>query len=253
MAVKKNVPSSQEWETKDRIYVLKNGSTPVNFILRSRHSINKPLQYFDGKMQRALRYASNQSSIFIDEQIGDVTLPAIILENGKISVPKEDVLLQEFLSKYHPDNGKVFIEFDPSKMAEDEVKSIDLELDAMIMAREMDIYDLEAIARVVLKSRVNDMSAKEVKRDMLNYARKNPEAFISIANDENIKLRNVAIRAVEEGVLYVQDDNATVCWNDKKKDKIMVAPFGQNVYSELAKFFKTDEGITVMQAIVNKL
>lgn len=252
MAAKKATPT-KEWESKDRVYVLKNGSTPVNYILRSKHSNNKPLQYFDGKMQRAMRYATNQMSVFVDEQMGDVTLPAIIFENGKLFVPKENVLLQEFLSLFHPDNGKVFIEFDASQIADDEVKNIDLELDAMVLCREMEIEDLEAVARVVLRGRVVDMSSKEIRRDMLNYARKNPEEFISIANDENIKLRNIAIRSVEMGVLRVQDDNVTVCWNDKKKEKVLVAPYGENVYSALAKFFKTDEGLDVMQAIVNKL
>lgn len=252
MATKKATPT-KEWESKDRVYVLKNGSTPVNYILRSKHSNNKPLQYFDGRMQRAMRYATNQMSVFIDEQIGDVTLPAIIFENGKLFVPKENVLLQEFLSLLHPDNGKVFIEFDASQIADDEVKNIDLELDAMVLCREMEIEDLEAVARVVLRGRVTDMSSKEIRRDMLNYARKNPKEFMSIANDENIKLRNIAIRSVEMGVLRVQDDNVTVCWNDKKKEKVLVAPYGENVYSALAKFFKTDEGLDVMQAIVNKL
>lgn len=251
MATKK--AATKTWEQKDRLYVLKGGGSPVNFILRSKHSNNKPLQYFDGRMQRAMRYASNQTSVFIDEQIGDATLPAIIFENGKLMVPKENVLLQEFLSLYHPDNNKVFIEFDGSKIADEEVKNIDAELDAMLLAREMEIEDLEAVARVVLRGAVTDMSSKEIRRDMLNYARKNPQEFISISNDENIKLRNVAIRAVENGILYIQDDNVTVCWNDKKKEKILVAPYGENVYSALAKFFKTDEGITTMQAILNKL
>ena len=173
MATKKT-PATQEWEVKDRVYVLKNGSTPVNFILRSRHSNNKPLQFFDGRMQRAMRYATNQSSVFIDEQMGDATLPPIVFENGKLFVSKENVLLQEFLSKYHPDNGKVFVEFDASKIADDEVKNIDLELDAMVLCREMEIEDLEAVARVVLRGRVTDMSSKEIRRDMLNYARKKP-------------------------------------------------------------------------------
>jgi hypothetical protein len=251
MATKK--VATQTWEQKDRLYVLKGGGSPVNFILRSKHSNNKPLQYFDGKMQRAMRYATNQTSVFIDDQIGDATLPAIIFENGKLMVRKEDILLQEFLSIYHPDKAKVFVEFDGSKLAEEEVKNIDAELDAMLLAREMEIEDLEAVARVVLRSAVTDMSSKEIRRDMLNYARKNPQEFISISNDENIKLRNVAIRAVENGILFIQDDNVTVCWNDKKKEKILVAPYGENVYSALAKFFKTDEGITTMQAILNKL
>lgn len=239
-------------ELKQRIYTLVGGITPVNFILRSRHTSNKPLQYFDGKVNRSLRYASNQSSIFEDEQMGDVTLTAIVFNNGKLITRPEETILQEFLSK-HPDNGKVFVEFDPAGKAEVELDNIEKEFEAMSLARSMEIEDLEAVARVVLKSKVNDMSSKEIKRDMLLFAKSNPDTFINIANDENIKLRNLAIRAVEMGILKVGADNATVSWAKGKKGKVVTVPFGENVYSGLAKFFKTDEGIDVMQAIVNEL
>jgi hypothetical protein len=239
-------------ELKQRIYTLVGGITPVNFILRSRHTSNKPLQYFDGKLNRSLRYASNQSSIFEDEQVGDVTLPAIVFNDGKLVTRPEDTILQEFLSK-HPDNGKLFVEFDPAGKAEIELETIEREIEAMTLARSMEIEDLEAVARVVLKSKVNDMSSKEIKRDMLLFAKSKPETFLNLANDENIKLRNLAIRAVEMGVLRVAPDNATVTWAKGKKEKVVTVPFGENVYSGLAKFFKTDEGIEVMQAIVNEL
>lgn len=248
MAIKKTAQT----ELKQRIYTLVGGITPVNFILRSRHTSNKPLQYFDGKVNRSLRYASNQSSIFEDEQMGDVTLPAIVFNDGKLITRPQDTVLQEFLSK-HPDNGKVFIEFDPAGKAEIEIDNIEKEFEAMSLARSMELEDLEAVARVVLKSKVNDMTSKEIKRDMLLFARSNPDTFINLANDENIKLRNLAIRAVEMGILKVGADNATVNWAKGKKEKIVTVPFGENVYSGLAKFFKTDDGITVMQAIVNEL
>ena len=48
--------TSQEWEIKDRIYILSGGKTPVNYILRSRHHINKPLQYFDGSINETLLF-----------------------------------------------------------------------------------------------------------------------------------------------------------------------------------------------------
>lgn len=253
-AVKKEptVVKEEKWVQKDRIYILKNGATPVHFILRSKHSTSKPLQFFDGTKQRALRYASNQESLFVDEQYGDVTLPAIIFENGKLDVRAEQVALQQFLSIYHPDRNSVFVEFDPESIAENEMKNLDLELDAMNMARDMDISDLEAIARVVLRGRVSNMKASEIRRDMVQHARRNPQEFISLANDENIKLRNLAVRAVEEGFMKVLDDAVTVVWRDNG-EKVITAPWGENVYSALAKYFKTEEGINTMQALMNKL
>jgi hypothetical protein len=250
---KKTTATQPQWEVRDRIYILAGNRTPVNFILRSRHSLNKPLQYFDGATSRSLRFASNQTSVFEDEQYGDVTLPAIIFRDGKLVVPKEQVMLQQFLSIYHPDNGKVFSEFDPNKSAQEEIASEELKLDAQNVVRDMDIEHLEAIARVVLEGRISDMTSKEIRRDMLLYARKNPQEVMDLADDENIKLRNLAVRAVEMGVIFIKDDNRTVCWNNKEKDKIVTIPFGENVYSALAAFFKTDDGLDVLQGITNKL
>jgi len=252
MAIKKT--QSPAMELKERVYVLKGGVSPVNYILRSRHTTSKPLQYFDeeNRVYRSLRFSSNQVSIFEDEQFGDVSLPAIIFNNGKLVVRKEDTLLQDFLSK-HPDNGKVFVEFDPVKKAEEELASVEAELEAMNMAREMEIEDLEAIARVVLRSSVNTMNSKEIRRDMLLYAKNNPQEFVSLANDENIKLRNVAVRASEMGIIKILDDKRTVAWASGKKEKIVTVPYGENVYSALAAYFKTDEGLDVLQAITNKL
>jgi len=88
---------------------------------------------------------------------------------------------------------------------------------------------------------------------MLVYARKNPAEVMDLAQDENIKLRNLAVRAVEMGVIFIKDDNRTVCWNNKTKDKIVTVPYGENVYSALAAFFKTDDGLDVLQGITNKL
>lgn len=240
-------------ELKQRTFILKGNLTPINYILRSRHSTNKPLQWFDeeSRLNRSMRYASNQTSIFIDEQIGDVSLPPIIFTDGKLIVRKEDQLLQEFLMK-HPDNGVVFEEFDPGAIAEVQLNKAEAELDAMMAVRDLDIEDLEAIARAVIKGKVNNLTSKELRRDMLMWAKNNPEKFMSLVNDENLKLRNLAVKAVDLGILKIDQDNRTVRWG-KSKEKIVTIPFGENVYSSLAVYFKTDEGLDVMQAIANEI
>lgn len=251
---KENITVSQEpsWEMKDRVYVYKEGS-PVNFMLRTQHSQRKPLQYFDGTRNRSLRYSQNHETPFIDEQEGEVLLGRIRFKNGTLFVPKEEVSLQKFLSQYHPDKDKLYYELDLEKDAQDDLQVIEKEAEATQLALSMDINDLEAIARAVFRGNVMNMRSSEIKRDMVLYAKERPEEFIRLANDENIKNRNVAIRAVEMGILKILSDNQTVCWNDKDKTKIMTAPFGENVYTSLGKFFKTDEGIEVMQGIINKL
>jgi hypothetical protein len=42
-------------------------------------------------------------------------------------------------------------------------------------------------------------------------------------------------------------------WAGAKGEKIITVPFGENVYSALASFFLTDEGMDILSAISNKL
>jgi len=88
---------------------------------------------------------------------------------------------------------------------------------------------------------------------MILWAKNNPSQFIDLLNDENLKLRNIAVRAVESGVLHIKEDNRTVVWSEDKRQKVVVVPYGENVYSALGMFFKTDEGLDVLQKIMNKL
>ena len=55
----------------------------------------------------------------------------------------------------------------------------------------------EAVMRVEIGSRVTEMSSKELKRDLLLYAKKNPQLFLDLLNDDNVVLRNFGIKATE--------------------------------------------------------
>jgi hypothetical protein len=117
----------------------------------------------------------------------------------------------------------------------------------------MPIEDLEAIARVLLKGKVELMTSSELRRDMLIFASKNPQEFTSLVNDDSIKFRNIAIRAVQMDIINVSSDGRTVNWSGKDGGRIITVPFGENAYSALAAFFLTDEGMDVLSDISNKL
>ena len=63
----------------------------------------------------------------------------------------------------------------------------------------MDIDQAEAILRTEMGSKVSTMGSKELKRDLLLFARRSPYLFLQLATDENVQLRNVAIMAAENG------------------------------------------------------
>lgn len=252
--VKEKPKKDTSWEIKDRTYYLKGNIIPITFTLNSRHSLRYPLLWFDeitGE-QKEIRYATNQNSPLIDEQKGQATLGHIIFRDGVLTVPKSKQNLQKLLSIYHPALNKKYYEFNPIANAEDDLDEIELEVQALNMALDMDIDQAEAIVRVEVGSRVNKMSSKEIRRDLLLLARKNPDLFIELANDDNVQLRNVAIVAAESNIIKLSQDQRTFTWGDNGR-KLMTVPFDENPYSAMAAFFKTDEGVEVYRSIEKRL
>lgn len=242
------------WEIKDRVYVLATRKTPIVMTLPTRHTAKRPLLWFDEALgyEREIRYATNQRSIFVDEQEGHVTLAHIVFRDGTLVVPKEKQALQKLLSLYHPLNGLIYKELDEVKKAVDDLDWMDLQLEASNAAANMEIELAEAILRVEVGNAVSTMKSKEIRRDVRIMAINDPALFLELANDENIELRNVGVKAVEAGVLELANDQRTFMWKATNR-KIMTVPFGENPYSALAAFFKTDDGIEIYQSIVKRI
>ena len=192
------------------------------------------------------------NSPFVDEQKGEVTLGHVIFEEGMLFVPKQKQNLQKLLSLYHPRKGHVYEEFKPEVVATDEIDEINFEIDALLAAKQMEIDEAESVLRVEKGSAVSTMSSKEIKRDLLLMAKKNPAGFLAIANDENVGLRNVGIKAVEQGIVKLSQDQRTFHWGTNDR-KLMTIPFDEQPYSALAAWFKTDEGVEVFKTINKKL
>ena len=148
--------------------------------------------------------------------------------------------------------AKKFEEFDAVKIAEDDLDVIQLELEAMNTAQTIDVDQSEAILRSELGNQVSTMTSKELKRDLLLFAKNNPVLFLELANDENINIRNTGIKAVENNIINLSSDQRTFTWASTDR-KLITVPFDENPYSALAAWFKTDEGIEVYQTVEKKL
>lgn len=254
MATKAKEKPAVGWEMKDRVYYLIGNKRPIVMTIPSRHTEKRPLLWFDEELgyQRELRYATNMRSCFADEQEGPVTLAHIIFRDGTLFVPKQQQALQKLLSLYHPLKDVLFSEFDAVKEAVDELGSIEAELEALNLAAAMDVDNAEAILRVEYGSRVTEMTSKEIRRDLMVFAKRNPGLFVELANDENVHIRNFGIKAVEAGIIKLADDQRTFNWASNGR-KVMTVPFDENPYSALAAFFKTDDGIEIYQNIEKRL
>ena len=249
--VKKEVkpePKKNEWEIKDRVYHL-NGKTPLSKLIKGSN-----IHWFDEEKgyERELKYCSNQRTCFVDEMKGDQRLEHIVFRNGTLAVPKNKVVLQKLLSLYHPMKDITYKEHKPSVIAENEIDALELEIKALNAAQEIDIDMAEAVMRVEIGSKVTEMSSKELKRDLLLYAKKNPKLFLELVNDDNVMLRNFGIRAVEMGILRLSGDQRTFSWSSNNR-KLMTVPFDEHPYSALAAWFKTDEGMEIYSNIEKRL
>jgi AMMECR1 domain-containing protein len=169
-----------------------------------------------------------------------------------LTVPKQQQNLQKLLSIYHPLKDIKYYEFDALEIAVDELDDREVQLDALNAAKEMDVDQAEAILRAEVGSSVSSMSSKELKRDLMLFARRSPDLFIELASDDNIMLRNFAIKATESGVIKLSQDQRVFTWASNGR-KLMTVPFDEHPYSAMAAFFKTDEGLEIYKSIEKKI
>lgn len=234
-------------DPKDRTYLLKSGGAPVSHFIQSRHTHRSPLLHFDEEKNenRALRYARNQKSIFIDEQDGNAILEQIVVSDGVLMVQRTNPILQEFLY-FHPGNvingGNEFYELDLEKEAQQNVEELFDEVDALIAARELDLNTMMAIGRVYLNGNVDKMSSNELKRDILLFAKNYPKDFIQAVNDPDLATSNIAARAISEGYVSFRG-NKDLFYNLKdNKKKILTVPFGEKADDALMAWLHSEAG-----------
>ena len=238
-----------DWVIEDKVYYLKNKMRPVSYSIKSSN-----IYYFDEEKgyERELKYCQNQKTSFVDEMKGDQRLEHIIFRSGSLHVPRNQQTLQKLLSLYHPHRDQIYEEYKPAKLAEEEIDILEMQVDALTAARNVDIDMAEAIMRVERGSGVSKLSSKELRRDLLVFARNNPKLFLELADDENVMLRNFGIRAVEAGILRLSSDQRNFMWGSNGR-KLMVIPFDEHPYTALAHWFKTDEGMEIYSNIEKRL
>ena len=247
---KKKTGPEEGWEIKNRTYFLKG---------KAKRSLSRSIRstgiyYFDENLgyEREVKYCENQKTCFVDEMQGDQRLEHIVFRRGTLHVPREKQTLQKMLSLYHPGRKHIYTEYKPQVEAQSELEIIELEIAALTAARDLDIDMAEAVLRVEKGSQVSTMSSKELKRDLLVYAKKNPQLFLDLVNDENVQLRNFGIKATELNIIKLSSDQRHFMWGTNDR-KLMTVPFDEHPYSALAQWFKTDEGMEVYSNIEKRL
>ena len=239
----------------DRIYKLKGEVAPLSYTLPSRNTRRYPLLWFDeqNNVNRPLRYAINQKTAFEDEQDGNAIVEPVIFENGFLSVPKTNPVLQEFLY-YHPLNGRTFVEVDNEKDAAKEVENLSAEVDALIQARQLTVEQLETVSRVLFGKDPSRFTTAELKRDVLVFAKKDPKGFLNVLEDPMLKLQANVHVFFENKLLAFRNGQKEVWFNTgSNKKKMVTVPYGQDPYFTVAEFLRSDEGIDALKMLESNL
>lgn len=234
----------------DKVYKLKIGN-PLSYTLASRNHPRFPLMWFDEKnnVNRALRYSTNQKSPFEDEQDGTAIIEPVIFEDGFLRVPKTNPVLQQFLH-YHPLNGVIFGEVDKEKDAAAEVDDLNLEIEAMMEAKQLSIDQIETLTRVIFGKDPSTVSTAELKRDILIFAKREPKDFLNILNDPELKFQ-AKIRLFFENKLLILRNNDKEVWfnTSTNKKKMLSVPFGEDPFDMVAHFLQSDEGLDSLKML----
>ena len=240
-------------KTVDKVYKLTRGAAPLSLMLPTRNSRRFPLFYFDEEKgeNRALRYARNQKSPFEDEQDGNVILEPIIFEDGMLVVPRTNPVLQSFLH-YHPLNGTKFVEVDDEKDAQEDVENLNIEVDALIEARQLPIDMLESVSRVLFGKDTSRVSTAELKRDILVFAKNEPEEFLLVLSDPSLKLQGDVQLFFDKGLLSFRKNKKEVWYNtSSNKTRMLTVPFGEEGMQSVASYLSSDDGIESLKTLEN--
>ena len=236
-----------------KTYKLKSEKAPLSFMIPTKSSRSYSLLYFDEEKNenRTLRYARNQKSPFEDEQDGNVILEPVVFEDGMLHVPKNNPILQEFLH-YHPMNGSRFVEVDEAKDAEEEVEILNLEVEALVEASKLSVEQIESLSRVLFGKDTSKTSTAELKRDMLIFAKSNPNDFLDAINDPTVKIQGTVQLFFDKGLLTFRRNNKEIWFSTpSNKTRMLVVPFNEDPLYLATSYLQSDEGIDSLKMLEN--
>ena len=228
---KKTKPQPKKSTPKyvDKSYKLTRETAPLSLILASRHTNRFPLLHFDEDtgINRPLRYARNQNSPFQDDQDDNAILEPIVFEDGFLYV-----------------NGRIFVEINKAKEAAEIVSDLNIEVDALIEARQLDVEQVENVARVLFQRDVTTVTTSELRRDILIFAKRDPGGFMRLLKDPMLKLNASIQNIIDKGLLQLRNQKREVWFNTpSNKKKMCNVPYGEDPMYIIASFFQSDDGL----------
>lgn len=240
------IPGLEDFEVKDRMYVLCGNQKPPSRGIRNRSKAPlSPLTYLNPvtKQTHALRYSVNQVSFFMEKQKGDVIVTPIEFKSGMLKTSKNEIPLQKFLA-IHPDNkangGSVFEEYDPAKEASLEIEKEDQLFEAQSLVRSISPLKQDAVARLMCSDYKEEWVPAELKRSLYSAVAKSPAKFLQLANQPSLEVKGVAKTALYRGIISYSNYK----WFNENKEVLVEVSRNQDEYDAIAEYLMSGKGIS---------
>jgi hypothetical protein len=249
-----HIPELQNFVSKERIYVLTDGTKPASRGLQTRHKDGSPLQYINPETKEvaALFYSLTQTSFFKEKHKGDSKVEHVHFKEGMLKTYENDIKLQKFL-RIHPGNkvmgGNLFEEYNPSKEAEVKLEDFEMDLKARNLAVDLTYLKKSALARLLCSDFKEDWSPAELKQALFVQAVKQPNNFIKLANDPTLEMKGVAKTAIQRGIIlykgyrFLTAEGEVICEVARNQDE----------FDAICEHFTTGNGRTTFDYLKNAI
>ena len=127
---------------------------------------------------------------------------------------------------------------------------MNLEVEALVEARQLSIDQIETLTRVMFGKDPSTVSTAELKRDILVFAKTDPKEFLNILNDPELKYQAKIRLFFENKLLILRNGDKEVLYNTPtNKKKMLSVPYGEDPYEMAGHFLQTDEGIDSLKML----
>jgi hypothetical protein len=235
-----DLPELRNWEVRDRKYVAILAPKAISMSIRSKHKTRSALQYFNKEKgtQHALRYATNESSFFIENQSNNAIASHITMTYGELYVPATEVNLQKFLA-IHPDNGVAFKELDERAESRKRTAELNFGFETNKKVREIGYTKQKAIARLVCQNYSYNWSPEQIQEELYYETSMNPYKISPYLSDPSVELKAVGKSAVEKALILFENQK----FMKTNREVLEIVPIGMDEWDVFAAWAKSDKGV----------
>ena len=255
-------------KTAPIVYRLRSGLSKSNpYGEGSKHNMTFRMpsvdEIFDVETNRnrKIQYVLGEESIYAKEQSENPVLADIIFVNGALVVQPQQINLRSYLevSNYNDSNpnrmpGKtsIYYKVDVESDTKDTVENMEVEADAMYVARSMEPQKLVGFARTL---GINvDRSMYEIKHDVMTFAKDNPSLFLESIDNPRTERKQVVLDAIDYGIIDFNHHANEVNWvTGTKRPAIIHTPVGVDKMDYFVEYTFDSEGEEVYSELQKRM